>query len=518
VAYSGETVFDVRERGAAADGRTLDTPAFQRAVDECHASGGGMVYVPPGEYLIGSIELRSNVNLHLEAGARLAASTRREDYRPLDLGVGEAALNYNQEHLIFARGAENVTLSGTGTVDGRGREFFGPAREDSFNHSLKGWRPFQLAAFVECRNLLLENVTFRDAPGWTIWPLGCETVRIAGIRIFNNRRGPNTDGIDPDLCRDVTISDCVIDCGDDCIAVKSSADKLGKREGLACENLTVTNCVLSTSCCGVRLGYEGDAPIRNCTFSNIVMRGTRTGVNVLVPRDVENGLDIRHGPTVENISFSNLVMDTVIPFFLWTGDDAAPPGAIRGMSFSGIRASTTRGCYFGGSRSIPLEDLSLSDVELTVRGEMDDEFGREVPYPYRVWGYLTRSGPNAKRGIPHALYFRDARGVSLRDVRIRWGEVSGSWRSAVRCERVEKLSADGLAAAGAPGAAAAPAVHLTDVSGALLRGCRAEPGEGVFLRADGQSSGLSVLACDLAAAGGAFQVPEGTLFESGNRR
>ncbi|MHC4913976.1 MAG: glycoside hydrolase family 28 protein [Planctomycetota bacterium] len=494
--YSGEAVFDVRERGAAGDGRTLDTSAIQRAVDECAASGGGMVYVPPGDYLVGSVELKSNVNLHLEAGSRLLASTRREDYRQLDLGVGEASLNYNSEHLVFARGAENVVLSGMGTIDGQGREFFGPVPEDSFHHSLKGWRPFQLAAFVECTNLLIENVTFRDAPGWTVWPLGCETVRIAGVKIFNNRWGPNTDGIDPDCCRNVTISDCVIDCGDDCIAVKSSLDKLGRREGVACEDLTVTNCVFSTSCCGIRLGYEGDAPIRNCAFSNIVMRNTRTGLNVLVPRHVDGGLDIRHGPAVENISFSNMVMDTVIPFFLWTGDDAGRPGGVRGISFSDIRATAVRGSYFGGSRSLPLENVSLRGVELTVSGEMDDGFGEEVPYPYRVWGYLTKAGPNSKRGIPHALYFRDAKEVSLSDVRVRWRGVSGLWRSALRCERVEGLDVRGGVLDGAPGDVRAPAVHLTAVRGAALRDCRPGRDGAEFLRADGESSEISAAGCE----------------------
>jgi hypothetical protein len=294
----------------------------------------------------------------------------------------------------------------------------------------------------------------------------------------------------------VTISDCVIDCGDDCIAVKSSIDKLGRGEKLACENLTVTNCVFSTSCCGIRLGFEGDGPIRNCAFSNIVMRNTRTGINVLVPRHVEDGLDIRHGPAVENISFSNLTMETVIPFFLWTGDDAARPGGVRGISFSDVRATASRGSFFGGSRSLPVENVSMRGVELTLRGEMDDEFARGVPDPYRVWGYLTKAGPNSKRGIPHALYFRDAREVSLRDVRVRWGEVSGPWRSALRCERVEGLDAAGCSLGAAPGPAKAPAVHLTDVRGAALRDCRAGRDGGEFLRADGESSEVSPGGCE----------------------
>ena len=138
----------------------------------------------------------------------------------------------------------------------------------------------------------------------------------------------------------------------------------------------------------------------------------------------------------------------------------------------------------------------MRGVELTLRGEMDDEFARGVPDPYRVWGYLTKAGPNSKRGIPHALYFRDAREVSLRDVRVRWGEVSGPWRSALRCERVEGLDAAGCSLGAAPGPAKAPAVHLTDVRGAALRDCRAGRDGGEFLRADGESSEVSPGGCE----------------------
>ncbi len=511
---SRERVFDVMEHGAAGDGKAKDTLAIQKAIDACAAAGGGRVYCPPGTYLSGSLVLKSNVELHVEAGATVLGSPDLEDYHVpegIDLKVKTQAVF--AVHLICAQGERNVALTGRGAIDGNGRAFFpGPKEPGSTSKPVKDRRPGHMLAFKGCQDVLISDLHLLDSPCYSVWPLCCERVTIRGVTILNDREGPNTDGIDPDSCRDVVISDCIIHAGDDCIAIKSDAGRLDSDR--PCENITVTNCVFSTPCCGVRIGYEGDAPIRNVCISNIVMRDTRTGINMLVPRDTENGIE--HGPAIENVTFSNIVMDTQVPFFLWVGDDAAAPGGIRDISFSNIRATAERGCFFGGSRSIPMERVSIDGLDLVVRGEMDDEFGREVPDPYRAWGFLTRKGPNCKRGIPHALYFRDAREVSLRDVRVRWGEVSGEWRSAVRCEGVEALDVSGLVARGAPGPVGAPAVHLSGVKGAFLRGCRAEPGTGAFLTADGGTENVSALSCELSAAERAFDVPQGALFESGN--
>jgi hypothetical protein len=297
------------------------------------------------------------------------------------------------------------------------------------------------------------------------------------VRITTNPWGPNTDGIDPDCCRDVRISDCLIDAGDDCIALKSSTNLLGGVR--PCENVTVTNCTMSTTCCAIRVGYEGDGPIRNCTFSNLVFFNTRTGINMLVPRDPVNRIE--HGPTLENLSFSNIVMDTRIAFYLWIGDDAAAPGCIRDVSICGVRATTERACYMGGSRGIPIENVRLSDIDLTVRGTTDSEFAQQVPYPYPVFDNWI------KRGIPHALYCRHVRGLDMSAIRVRWGDVSGPWGSALWCQDVEDLTIDGLTARQAP-ASDAPVVCLDDARRVFIRSCRAEPGARTFLKVRGRKT------------------------------
>ncbi len=482
---SQKSVFDIRERGAVGDGKTLDTGAVQAAIDACHAAGGGVVYCPPGDYLVGTIKLKSNVELHVEAGATLLGSGQQTDYPMQDYDA--AGIGFTPQHFIFAHNAENIAITGRGKIDGNGRAFFSPRTPDRTHMCHHNWRPGHMIALVDCRDVLIRDVQIVDSPCFTIWPLGCDRVRIHGITILNNREGPNSDGIDPDCCRGVHISDCYLDCGDDCIALKSDSARLGRDK--ACEDVVVTNCTLHSVTCGIRVGYEGDSPIRNCTFSNLTMTNTRTGICIQVPHREKVGRG--HGPAIENISFSNIVMDTRLALFLWIGDDAATPGCVRNINISNLTATTERGCFIGGSKSIPAENIRLNNIDLTVRGEMDDEMAEDVPYPYRVWEYWR-----VKRGIPHALYVRDAQGVSLRDIRVRWGEISGDWRSALRCERGVDLDIDGLLAGGAPRQAPAHAVRLTDVQRAFLRGCRAARSEGVFLRTDGDTQDVSAIGND----------------------
>ncbi|MFH1024605.1 MAG: glycosyl hydrolase family 28-related protein, partial [Planctomycetota bacterium] len=182
---NGISTFNVREFGAAGDGKTLDTNALQAAIDACAAAGGGVVHCPPGLYRIGTTEIKSNVNLHLEAGAVLLGSTRREDYyaaAPPSQPDPEKALF----HLIVARAAENVAITGRGVIDGQGDSFFLPRQPGDTHLGARDWRPWRMVSFLECRNVLLEDVTLRNSPAYTVWPCGCDDVRIRGIRLFNN--------------------------------------------------------------------------------------------------------------------------------------------------------------------------------------------------------------------------------------------------------------------------------------------------------------------------------------------
>lgn len=477
--------FCIRQYGAAGDGQRKDRASIQKAVDACAQAGGGTVVCPPGRYLAGTIFLENNIELHLEAGATILGSPDRADYdtsRNTQWDNGRERYRVSGAHLVYARDAHHIAITGRGTIDGNGRAFFGAPDPDHGYLTIPGWRPGQMVAFFECRDVLIRDVQLLDSPFFSVWPHSCDRVRVQGVRLINPRNTPNGDGINPDCCRDVIISDCHIETGDDCIAVKSDIGRRG-RQSRACENITVTNCRLSSPTCGVRLGFEGDGPIRNCTFSNLVMTDTRTGINMLVPRRVDEadiGSAIEHGPCIENISFCNIVMDTQVPFYLWIGDDASPPGAIRNISICDVTATARRGCYIGGSRRIPIESVRISNTKLTVHGEMDDLMVNSVPYPYATFDYWDR------QGLPHGIYSRYARDLLLHDITVEWGEITGPWQSAVRMEQVTDVDLDGLVACRAPGSAHDAAVYLTDVQNAFLRNCRVP--EGRLLRTDGDAS------------------------------
>ncbi len=499
--------FNIREFGAVGDGRTKDTAAIQGAIDACAESGGGVVYCSPGTYLTGTIFLKSEIDLHLETGATILGSPDIADYdtsRSIEREFRWDQRTVVLAHLIYAVNADHISISGRGTIDGNGRTFFDAFRRGEKNAK----RPWNMLAFVDCRDVSVSDVNLVDSPGFTVWPHACQRVKVHGVSIRNN--GPNTDGINPDCCDGVVISDCYISTGDDCIAIKSHAALLGKTR--PCQNVTVTNCTLTTHKCGVRLGYEGDAPIRNCTFSNLVMVNTRTGINMLVPRNPDYGIE--HGPTIENISFDNIVMDTRLAVFLNIADDARCPGAIRNISISNVEATTERGCYIGGSHDIPIEGVRISNMNLKVRGPMDDVFAEQVPYPYAVFGRFD------VKGIPHALFCRDVRDVRLHNIRVDWTGAQGSWCSALRCEDAEDVDVDGLVVGQGPDGKS-PVVSLKNVRSASVRACRAAEPTRTFLQLLGdRTANITAVANDLARNVNAFEsadeVPKDALHQIAN--
>ena len=260
-ATGGPRFFDVKNSGAAGDGKTLDTAAINRAIHACHAAGGGVVYMAGGSYLSGTVVLKSNVTLYLEADATLLGSPNIADYGR-EIGPPEKG-DANQKHLVFARDAENVGLAGPGKIDGQGPAFWVPSGrkvpppEDSWRDvATYDWKPLDRASpmieFAGCTNLRIEDVRIENASGWTLRPINCDQVFIRGIMIRNPVIGPNTDGIDPTGCRNVFISDCLIDTGDDAICLKSENPYGG--EVRVSKNITITNCVLTCCCNGLKFG------------------------------------------------------------------------------------------------------------------------------------------------------------------------------------------------------------------------------------------------------------------------
>ena len=212
-------VFNVLDYGAIGDGLTLDTPAIQSAIEACHQAGGGTVTIPAGRFHTGPLLMHSNMTLHLDAGATLLGSQDLADYALID-SRWEGADQKTYAPLIGGGHLTNVAIVGRGTVDGRGSVWWKLHKEKKLAYP----RP-RLISFSNCANVLIEGITVTNSPAWTINPVRCENVTVDKVTVINPADSPNTDGINPDSCRNVHISNCHVSVGDDCITIKSGHGK-----------------------------------------------------------------------------------------------------------------------------------------------------------------------------------------------------------------------------------------------------------------------------------------------------
>lgn len=367
--------------GAAADGITLDTAALQAAIDGCAARGGGTVFVPAGRYLTGALFFRDNITLYLDAGATLLGSQDPADY-PIAPNRWEGTEQLAHAPLLAGNGLKNITVTGRGTIDGQGKPWWHAHRAKTLAHP----RP-RLIGFTDCQNVLIEGVTLTNSPAWTVNPVRCQNVNVRGITIINPPDSPNTDGINPDSCRLVRISDCFVSVGDDCITIKSGTQFERPERRAPCRDITITNCTLERGHGGVVIGSETSGSVQNVVISNCVFIGTDRGIRMKSRRG--------RGGVVENVRVSNLIMDGVLcPFTMnlyyhcgargdTTVSDKNPrpvdegTPVFRNIHFNHISAVGVKiaAGFFYGLAEMPLKNISLSDISVSIVG------GAEAAYP-----------------------------------------------------------------------------------------------------------------------------------------
>jgi polygalacturonase len=345
-----------------------DTARLQGLIDEAARGGGGTVRIPPGRYVAGSLVLRDHITLEIEAGATLVGSQDPSDY-PIIESRWEGRHQPTHAPLIGGTGLRNVAVTGRGTVDGAGAPWWRWHRELKLAHP----RP-RLISFAESTNVLISGITAVDSPAWTINPVRCENVTIHGVTIRNPADSPNTDGINPDSCRYVHISDCHIDVGDDCITLKSGRETEEPAKRAPLENVTITNCTMVHGHGGVVIGSEMSGDVRSVAISNCVFTGTEIGIRIKTRRG--------RGGVVEDIRVSNIVMrDVNVPFTMnlfynvyahgdtyvtdkspRAVDDGTP--RVRRIRFSDITAEDAHyaAAYLYGLPEMPIEDVSFRDV------------------------------------------------------------------------------------------------------------------------------------------------------------
>ena len=383
--------------------------AFAQAVDALRGQGGGVLTVPPGEYLTGPIRLCSHMTLEVQSGATLRFLRDEDAFPKVDLEFEGIAKQLPQP-CIYAEDAEFVTVTGGGAIDGQGEYWWRWIRQGEKTHG----RPY-LVCFNRCRYVTIENVTLMNSPCWTVHPLRSRYVTIRGLWIINPADSPNTDGVNPDACQDVRILDCTIDVGDDCIAIKSGTEDTPERQ--PCERIIISNCHFLHGHGGVVLGSEMSGGIRDVVVSNCIFHETDRGIRLKTRRG--------RGGVVEGIRLTNLMMDKVMCPFVFNmyyfcgarGDekrvwDKSPypvdetTPALRDVSITGVTARQCTACagFFYGLSEMPVQGVVMSDV----RVEMVENGKPACP--------AMMDGCPEMQGA--GLFLRNAKGVDLRGLKV----------------------------------------------------------------------------------------------------
>ena len=391
--------FNVRDHGAIGDGRTHDRAALQSAIDACVRAGGGTVRLPPGDYLSGALRLGSGITLRLEAGATLWASTNQVDYAGI-----------SARHLLVAENAKQVALTGPGVVNGQGMADYGSRwgvpKKPEFRTGI--------LLFTDCRDVTVRDVTIRNSDAWTLHFKRCENVTVEDITIRNNYRRLNSDGIDPNSCRNVRIARCRISAGDDCIVLKST-------EAHPCENVLVTDCFLESAASALKLGTESHGDFRDIRFVNCVISNSPTGI----------GFYLKDGATIERVACSNIVIGacpptnrTVTPVFIdiERRHPGSKVGRIRDVTLERLDITSGSGALVQGMAESPIERLTLRDVRFRVP-QADSYARRSKP----VGGNrTTQDSPDARNTefarLPGYFTVAYARGLRVEHLRVEIAE------------------------------------------------------------------------------------------------
>ena len=435
--------YNIRDYGAIGDSMTLNTQPIQSAIDACALAGGGIVNFPAGKYISGTLFLRNHITLNFEAGAVLIGSGNIDDYPVAVSMVRSYTDNYTDKSLIYGDGLTHVGITGKGIINGNGKSFEGPYKV----------RPF-LIRMINCKNVLVRDITMMDSPMWLQHYLLCKNVIIDGITVNNRHDHVNNDGIDIDACSEVRLSNCRIISGDDAIVLKSTLNQ-------PCKNITITNCIISTNSNAIKVGSETNGNFENIVISNCTFYDTHLG---------GIALQIMDGGILSGVSVSNIIMNEVgTAILIRLGNRARPfsdlapkpeVGRISDISFSNIQATNSGsiGCSVSGLPGFPVSNISFKNIRVTFPGggkqELVDRVIPDTPSKYPdvrmfgmlpAYGFFCRHADNLcfddveiecfKPDARPAMVFEDISGLELCKIKA----MSTGSKSLIRCSEVKNL-------------------------------------------------------------------------------
>jgi polygalacturonase len=464
--------YNVLKYGAKNDGSKLATGAIKKAIEAASSAGGGTVFFPAGEYLTGPIHLKSNITIHIDAGALVKFSDNFDDYLPMVPTRYEGTDVVSFSPLFYAYKQENITITGRGTIDGQGKKWWAFAEGESRKSSDSKWqkefhrmnqdilrpdlpgvveRGFLRPPFIQpmyCKNVRIEGITIINSPFWTVNPEFCENVTITGVTI-NNPPSPNTDGINPESCRNVHISNCHISVGDDCITIKSGKDRAGRKMAAPAENYTITNCTMLSGHGGVVIGSEMSGDVRKITISNCVFDGTDRGIRIKTARG--------RGGIVEEIRVDNIIMknirDQAIVLDMQYAKTEPEPVSertprFRNIHFSNITAQVNQAAYLNGLEEMPIENITFNDINMDAKT-----------------GFMIKNSNNIEF---HNVQVNTESGPSLEAENVRMLEIGGLKTYTPHAH--------------------APVIKLTNVEDAFIYNSFPRPGTDVFLLLKGKDT------------------------------
>ena len=504
------SVYNIRDFGARGDGKFMNTNAINAAIEKCSNNGGGRVLVPAGKYISGTIVLMSNVELHLDPGAVIKGSNDTTDYKFMK----NVLFNEGYTHfgLIFSAFTRNISITGKGTMDGngmyfmngidkphiigdydrkltrQGEDFMKPGTQFEDGPVSYDYRPGMLMFLLSCENVQLEDVFLTNSPEWTVRIEDCDNVEVRGITIDNDPLIPNNDGIHCTTSRNIRISDCNVSAGDDAIIVTGFGDLPlpgqfsdsalhnglpGNKTGYA-ENVSVTNCVLSSRSACVRVGY-GNHPVRNLVFSNLVMYNSNRGIGVFS----------RDNSSIEHVMFDNIIIHTRLVAGDWWGKgepihisaiqdtENGNPGHIDDITISNVTATGEAGIVIFGDKNSLIKNVRMNNIRLSLHGgKYSKSFGGNFdlrpswPQPYRVF----------KHDIP-GLYAENVKNLKISGFEMNWNEpVESYFTNAITADHFAGLTIEGFSGGPSGISNNMPAILLTNGSDAELINCKTSSG------------------------------------------